>query len=146
MQSTTASETRRLASVSRARSPAISPIALARDSSSATLGLGAVERRTAIDMLEVPSRRRAVARLNDPLYSTQPASRARDAKIEAPIADFKDFFIFDHGERLGERGTRYNFLPYQWSARVPILAVGPGVKRGYVDRKGVSLVGPLGTL
>ena len=87
-----------------------------------------------------------MAQLNGPIYSTQPASRARDSKIEAPIADFKDFFIFDHGERLGERGTRYNFLPYQWSARVPILVVGPGVKRGYVDRKGVSLVDLLPTL
>lgn len=56
------------------------------------------------------------------------------------------FVISDHGEMLGERGTWYKFLPYEWSARVPIVVAGPGVKRGHVEHKGVSLVDLLPTL
>ncbi len=55
------------------------------------------------------------------------------------------FVIADHGEMLGERGTWFKFLPYEWSARVPILVAGPQVKRGHVERKAVSLVDLLPT-
>lgn len=55
------------------------------------------------------------------------------------------FVIADHGEMLGERGTWFKFLPYEWSTRVPMIAKGPGVKNGYVENKGVSLVDLLPT-
>ncbi|MCB1547653.1 MAG: choline-sulfatase [Hyphomicrobiaceae bacterium] len=55
------------------------------------------------------------------------------------------FVIADHGEMLGERGTWFKFLPYEWSARVPMICRGPGVKGGYVEPKAVSLVDLLPT-
>jgi choline-sulfatase len=55
------------------------------------------------------------------------------------------FVIADHGEMLGERGTWFKFLPYEWSTRVPMIARGPGVKKGYVEDKGVSLMDLLPT-
>jgi choline-sulfatase len=54
--------------------------------------------------------------------------------------------ISDHGEMLGERGTWYKFLPFEWSARVPMLVAGPEAKRGHVERKAVSLMDVLPTL
>ena len=56
------------------------------------------------------------------------------------------FVIADHGEMLGERGTWFKFLPYEGATRVPMLAAGPGVKRGHVERKAVALVDLLPTL
>ena len=56
------------------------------------------------------------------------------------------FVVADHGEMLGERGTWFKFLPYEWSARVPMIVTGPGVKKGYVEQKGVSLVDLLPTM
>jgi choline-sulfatase len=56
------------------------------------------------------------------------------------------FVIADHGEMLGERGTWFKFLPYEGSTRVPMVVAGPSVKRGHVERKGVSLVDLLPTL
>lgn len=55
------------------------------------------------------------------------------------------FVIADHGEMLGERGTWFKFLPFEWSTRVPMIARGPGVKKGYVEEKGVSLMDLLPT-
>jgi choline-sulfatase len=55
------------------------------------------------------------------------------------------FVIADHGEMLGERGTWFKFLPYEWSTRVPMIACGPGIKKGYVEDKGVSLMDLLPT-
>ncbi len=56
------------------------------------------------------------------------------------------FVVADHGEMLGERGTWFKFLPYEWSARVPLIVRGPSVKAGYVEKKGVSLVDLLPTM
>jgi choline-sulfatase len=56
------------------------------------------------------------------------------------------FVVADHGEMLGERGTWFKFLPYEWSARVPMIVRGPGVKPGYVEQKGVSLIDLLPTM
>ncbi len=56
------------------------------------------------------------------------------------------FVVADHGEMLGERGTWFKFLPYEWSTRVPMLVAGPGVQRGHTERKGASLVDLLPTL
>ncbi len=56
------------------------------------------------------------------------------------------FVVADHGEMLGERGTWFKFLPYEWSARVPMIVTGPSLKRGYVEHKGVSLVDLLPTM
>lgn len=56
------------------------------------------------------------------------------------------FVVADHGEMLGERGTWFKFLPYEWSTRVPMIVSGPGVKAGYVEDKGVSLVDLLPTM
>jgi choline-sulfatase len=56
------------------------------------------------------------------------------------------FVVADHGEMLGERGTWFKFLPYEWSARVPMIVTGPGIKAGYVEEKGVSLVDLLPTM
>jgi choline-sulfatase len=56
------------------------------------------------------------------------------------------FVIADHGEMLGERGTWFKFLPYEWSVRVPMLVTGPHVKPGHVERKGVSLADLLPTM
>lgn len=56
------------------------------------------------------------------------------------------FVVADHGEMLGERGTWFKFLPYEWSSRVPMIVRGPGVKPGYVETKGVSLVDLLPTM
>ena len=55
------------------------------------------------------------------------------------------FVVSDHGEMLGERGTWFKFLPYEWSTRVPMIARGPGLKSGYVEHKGVSLMDLLPT-
>ncbi|MGI9410905.1 MAG: choline-sulfatase, partial [Hyphomicrobiaceae bacterium] len=55
------------------------------------------------------------------------------------------FVVSDHGEMLGERGTWFKFLPYEWSTRVPMIARGPGLKAGYVEQKGVSLMDLLPT-
>lgn len=66
---------------------------------------------------------------------------------DAGIADRTYVFVVaDHGEMLGERGTWYKFLPFEWSTRVPFVVSGPGVKAGYVEHKGVSLVDLLPTL
>ncbi len=55
------------------------------------------------------------------------------------------FVVADHGEMLGERGTWFKFLPYEWSTRVPMIVKGPGVKPGYIEQKGVSLIDLLPT-
>lgn len=64
--------------------------------------------------------------------------------------DFLDntyiFIVGDHGEMLGERGTWFKFLPFEWSARVPLIVKGPNVKQGHVETKGVSLVDLLPTM
>ena len=55
------------------------------------------------------------------------------------------FIVADHGEMLGERGSWFKFQPFEWSVRIPMLATGPNVKRGYVEDKGVSLLDLLPT-
>ncbi|UCE31156.1 MAG: choline-sulfatase [Burkholderiales bacterium] len=55
------------------------------------------------------------------------------------------FVVSDHGEMLGERGAWFKFQPFEWSVRVPMIASGPGVKAGYVENKGVSLMDLLPT-
>jgi choline-sulfatase len=62
------------------------------------------------------------------------------------LANTYVFIIADHGEMLGERGTWFKFLPFEGSMRVPLIVAGPGVKPGYVEHKGVSLVDLLPTL
>ena len=56
------------------------------------------------------------------------------------------FVVADHGEMLGERGTWFKFLPFEWSARVPMIVSGPGIKAGHIEQKAVSLVDLLPTL
>lgn len=55
------------------------------------------------------------------------------------------FVVADHGDMLGERGSWFKFQPFEWSVRVPMIASGPGVKAGYVEEKGVSLLDLLPT-
>ena len=55
------------------------------------------------------------------------------------------FIVADHGEMLGERGSWFKFQPFEWSVRIPMIAAGPGVKAGYVEEKGVSLLDLLPT-
>jgi choline-sulfatase len=55
------------------------------------------------------------------------------------------FVVGDHGEMLGERGTWFKFLPFEWSTRVPLIVRGPGLASGHVEAKGVSLVDLLPT-
>lgn len=55
------------------------------------------------------------------------------------------FVVSDHGEMLGERGSWFKFQPFEWSVRVPMIAAGPGLKRGLVEERGVSLMDLLPT-
>ncbi|MCP5266824.1 MAG: choline-sulfatase [Burkholderiaceae bacterium] len=55
------------------------------------------------------------------------------------------FIVSDHGEMLGERGSWFKFQPFEWSVRVPMIAAGPGVHRGRVEERGVSLMDLLPT-
>jgi choline-sulfatase len=50
------------------------------------------------------------------------------------------FVVADHGEMMGERGSWFKFQPFEWSVRVPMIASGPGVKRGHREEKAVSLL------
>tara|TARA_B100001996_G_C18663865_1_gene594126 strand:+ start:678 stop:2243 length:1566 start_codon:yes stop_codon:yes gene_type:complete len=63
--------------------------------------------------------------------------------------DFYDntyiFVVADHGEMLGERGTWFKFLPFEWSVRVPMIASGPNVVKGKVENHYTSLVDLLPT-
>lgn len=54
-------------------------------------------------------------------------------------------FTSDHGEMLGERGMWMKDCFYEWSARVPLLIAGPGIKPGRCDAV-VSLVDLMPTL
>lgn len=55
------------------------------------------------------------------------------------------FVVSDHGEMLGERGSWFKFQPFEWSVRVPMIAAGPGLKKGLVETRGVSLMDLLPT-
>ena len=55
------------------------------------------------------------------------------------------FVIADHGEMLGERGMWYKFNPFEGSMRVPILAMGPGLRKGHREEAVTSLVDLLPT-
>lgn len=55
-------------------------------------------------------------------------------------------FISDHGEMLGERGMWYKFNPFEASVRVPMIAQGPGFKKGHREEALASLVDLLPTL
>lgn len=55
------------------------------------------------------------------------------------------FVISDHGEMLGERGAWFKFQPFEGSVRIPMIAAGPCVKPGTVEKRGVSLLDLLPT-
>jgi choline-sulfatase len=55
------------------------------------------------------------------------------------------FVVADHGEMMGERGSWFKFQPFEWSVRIPMIASGPGVKRGHREQKAVSLLDLLPT-
>ena len=55
------------------------------------------------------------------------------------------FVISDHGEMIGERGMWYKFNPYEGSVRVPIIAMGPGLKQGHCETALTTLVDLLPT-
>ena len=55
------------------------------------------------------------------------------------------FIVADHGEMLGERGTWFKFLPFEWSVRVPLIVSGPNIEVGKVEKRYVSLVDLLPT-
>ena len=55
------------------------------------------------------------------------------------------FVISDHGEMLGERGSWFKFQPFEGSVRIPMIAAGPGLKRGRTEERGVSLMDLLPT-
>jgi choline-sulfatase len=63
--------------------------------------------------------------------------------------DFYDntyiFIVADHGEMLGERGTWFKFLPFEWSVRVPIITSGPNLASGKIEQHYASLVDLLPT-
>ena len=65
-------------------------------------------------------------------------------RIEASENTFV-FVVSDHGEMLGERGAWFKFQPYEWSVRIPMIAAGPGMKRGSTEVRGVSLMDLLPT-
>ena len=54
-------------------------------------------------------------------------------------------FTSDHGEMLGERGMWYKFNPYEASIRVPLIAQGPGFRKGHREEALASLVDLLPT-
>ena len=39
-----------------------------------------------------------------------------------------------------ERGTWFKFLPFEWSVRVPMIASGPNMVRGKIEKHYTSLV------
>ena len=55
------------------------------------------------------------------------------------------FVVSDHGEMLGERGSWFKFQPFEGSVRIPMIAAGPGLKRGRTEERGVSLLDLLPT-
>ena len=55
------------------------------------------------------------------------------------------FVISDHGDMLGERGMWYKFNPYEASVRVPMIAMGPGLKQGHRETALTTLVDLLPT-
>ncbi len=55
------------------------------------------------------------------------------------------FIVADHGEMLGERGTWFKFLPYEWSVRVPMIVSGPDLSKGLNEKHYVSLLDLLPT-
>ena len=44
-------------------------------------------------------------------------------------------FTADHGEMLGERGLWYKMSFFDGSARVPLIAAGPGIRTGRSRRR-----------
>ncbi len=46
-------------------------------------------------------------------------------------------FVSDHGEMLGDHHAFRKVLPYEGSARVPLLLSGPGIEKGQVDAEHV---------
>ncbi len=55
------------------------------------------------------------------------------------------FIVADHGEMLGERGTWFKFLPFEWSVRVPMIVSGPNMDAGNIETHYASLVDLLPT-
>ncbi|MDB2390335.1 choline-sulfatase [Alphaproteobacteria bacterium] len=55
------------------------------------------------------------------------------------------FVISDHGDMIGERGMWYKFNPYEASVRVPMVAMGPGLKANHQETALTSLVDMLPT-
>ena len=48
-------------------------------------------------------------------------------------------FTSDHGELLGDHHLFRKGFPYEGSARVPLIVLGPGIKRNHVDDSAVAL-------
>lgn len=69
------------------------------------------------------------------------------ATLEATGLDENTIIVFtsDHGEMLGERGMWMKDCFFEWSARVPLLISGPGIKPGRSDAV-ASLVDLMPTL
>ena len=44
-------------------------------------------------------------------------------------------FTADHGEMLGERGLWYKMSFFDGSARIPLMAAGPGIRPGIYRRE-----------
>ena len=49
-------------------------------------------------------------------------------------------FTTDHGDMLGERGMWYKKAFFEWSARVPLIIHGPGIRKSHRITENVSLV------
>ena len=59
---------------------------------------------------------------------------------EAGIAHKTFFFLTsDHGDMRMEHQQFYKMVPWEASARVPLVVVGPGVKQGLVVDRYVSM-------
>jgi len=85
-----------------------------------------------------------------PIKERDPWSQRYAYTIRVDEHDLSDehtyvFIVSDHGEMMGERGSWFKFQPFEWSLRIPMLVSGPGVKAGYVEHNGASLLDLLPT-
>lgn len=61
------------------------------------------------------------------------------------LEDTYVFVFSDHGEMIGERGMWFKFNPFEGSMRIPLMAMGPGLKKGHREEAVTSLVDLLPT-
>ena len=66
--------------------------------------------------------------------------------LEGELANTYVLFLADHGELLGDHNLYRKSLPYEGSARVPLLIAGPGVAPGTVSQAPVELMDVMPTL